>query len=663
MPRGNFASLATPRTSGGAEEVAHSSSSPAPQQRQYMNAGASASLSADPDAHSAFFSRAARPGLSSQPTSTPAAAAAAAAGRTPSPSSSSVSSSTDSDTDTDSISFTTSTTSTVTSSSSSSERSDEDAKANSQAGATADEASKSTTLRARHWIKKKLIPQSVQDYGKTVYGGQPLTQQTLPGFFNYPPPFLLVPFFFLFMIPFIVVGANLLVQGPRHRIYEQEYSHIHQYQYLPNDPAVNVNQGLFKFTAEGVTHAQGTRTWLAVNITHHLKAPVYMYYKLSNFYQNHRDFHDGRSNPQLTGKQNLGNTYACKPYTHPGFREDEMDTPISFTDANGVKVNKTLEYFTYSPCGLAPWSMFNDTFVLYRQLTAAEAAEATASGATVLRGGADGTAPLKLICNGTDFGLRGQPLDGSVAPNHCAKKGISWKADRNIRFHNMTLREDWWSRYYPYETDNEFLRHGWYLHEPGHSLPDQMDFDLQVWVRASFTSSFHKLYRIISVDLERGTYWVDITELYDVVSFRGRKSIVLHGGHWTGGRNTVLGIIFVVMGCLSFVFGVAFLVECLLQRNGVNRYEHLPEPKRSWYVFPPDDLQFAHYYQLRLRRHIPMAQLQTLRKTVEELEGLAAGSQFDPLAHPPPLNSSNSSDGEEAEREVHAAHATSAPRE
>jgi hypothetical protein len=516
------------------------------------------------------------------------------------------------------------------------------------AAAAAEGGKKSKSTRARHWIKKKLIPRFMADYGKTVYGGAPLAQQTLPGVFNYPSPFLLVPFFFAFMIPFIVVGALILVQGPRHRVMEQEYSQIHQYQYTPNDPSVNINQGLLKFTADGVTHSQGTRTWLEMNVTRHLKAPVYMYYKLDNFYQNYRDFHDGRSNPQLTGKQKLGNTYMCKPYTHPGFREDEMDTPISFTDARGVKVNKTLEYFTYSPCGLAPWSKFNDTFVLYRQLTAAEVAAATAAGTPVLTGGKDGTAPLELICNGTDFGLRGQPLGGSVAPNHCAKKGITWKADRDIRYHNMTLRQDWWSLYYPYETDNEYLRNGWYLHEPGHSLPDPMDFDLQVWMRASFLASFHKLYRIISVDLPPGTYWVDITELYDVVTFRGRKSIVLRNGNWTGGRNTALGVVFVVMGCLAFVLGMAFMVECLLQRNGVNRYEHLEERKRSWYVFQPDDPQFAHYYQLRLRRHIPMAQLQALRKTVEELEGHGLGTRTGSLALQRHSQGSSSSDDAEA---------------
>lgn len=504
------------------------------------------------------------------------------------------------------------------------------------------------TRQARQWLKKTLIPEFVHEHGRTVYGGNPLVQQTLPGIFNYPSPFILVPVFFLLMIPFLVVGALVLERGPHSRIIEHDYSQIHRYQYLPTDPSVNVNQGISSFVADGVTHTQGTRTWLEFNVTRRIRAPVYMYYRIDNMYQNYRAFHDGRSNPQLTGKKNLGNTYMCKPFTNPGFLEPGRNTSITITNAAGVVETWPANHFTYNPCGLAPWSMFNDTFVLYRAMTATEVAVAEAAGATVRRGGAAGTTPVQLVCNGTDFGPKGEPLGGSVEPNRCAKKGISWKADTTIRFHNMTLREDWWSRYYPQPTTNEYLRNGWYLHEPGHTLPDPSDYDLQVWVRASFMTNFRKLYRVVDVSLHPGTYLVDISEYYDVVSFRGRKSIVLQHTGWIGGRNVALGVVFVIMGCLSFVLGVAFTVECLLQRNGVNRYERMAEPRRGWYVFAPNDPEFANYYQLRLRRHVPMAQLQSLRKVVAELEGMAHASENGSLAQlqAPSHSHSDAEDGD-----------------
>ncbi|KAG5486088.1 hypothetical protein LSCM4_06796 [Leishmania orientalis] len=491
-------------------------------------------------------------------------------------------------------------------------------------------APKSRSTRAKRWLKEKLIPDFVHEHGRTVYGGNPLSQQTLPGIFNYPSPFILVPIFFLLMVPFLVVGGFMLGKARDQQLLEEKYSHIHQYQYVPSNASVNINQGILQFTADGVTHAQGTRTWLEINVSRRMKAPVYMYYKITNMYQNYRDFHNGRSLSQLAGNANIGNTYLCRPYTHPGFRSNEGDTPITITDATGSQVTRPASYFTYNPCGIAPWSKFNDTFVLYRVLTPAEVQRAKERGIPMLYGGVDGKTPVTLICNGTDFGPKGNPLGGSLEENRCAKKGISWKADIRIRFRNLTLREDWWSLYYPYPTTNEYLRNGWYLHEPGHALPDPSDYDLQVWVRASFTSNFRKLYRIIDVPLNPGTYLVDISEFYDVVSFRGSKSVVLEHAYWTNGHSVVFGVVFIVMGCLSCVLGVAFAVECMLQRNGVNRYQRLGEPKRSWYVFPPNDPEFANYYHLRLRRHIPMAQLQSLRKAVAELEALAHASEAAP---------------------------------
>ncbi|KAG5485538.1 hypothetical protein LSCM1_07625 [Leishmania martiniquensis] len=495
-------------------------------------------------------------------------------------------------------------------------------------------AYKSRSTRAKRWLKKKLIPEFLHEHGRTVYGGHPLSQQTLPGIFNYPSPFVLVPVFFILMVPFLVVGGIVLAKGPEQQIIEQEYSHIHQYQYVPSNASVNINQGILHFTAEGVTHAQGTRTWVEINISRRIRAPVYMYYKITNMHQNYRDFHNGRSTSQLAGKASIGNTYLCKPYTYPGFRNNEGDAPITITDATGKQVTRPASSFTYNRCGIAPWSKFNDTFVLFRKLTPAEVQRAKERGVPILYGGADGRTPMTLICNGTDFGPKGEPLGGSLEENRCAKEGISWRADARIRFRNLTLRDDWWSLYYPYPTTNEYLRNGWYLHEPGHALPDPSDYDLQVWMRAAFTSNFRKLYRIIDVPLYPGTYLVDISEFYDVVSFRGTKSVVLQHTNWTGGRDIVFGVVFIVMGCLSCVLGVAFAVECMLQRHGVNRYERLAEPKRNWYVFPPNEPEFANYYQLRLRRHIPMAQLQALRKAVAELEALAHASEAALPTHP-----------------------------
>ncbi|KAJ9159822.1 hypothetical protein P3X46_025291 [Hevea brasiliensis] len=68
-----------------------------------------------------------------------------------------------------------------------------------------------------------------------------------------------------------------------------------------------------------------------------MKSPVYVYYQLDNFYQNHRRYVRSRSDKQLQSKASENDVSNCKP-------EDLVDgKPIV-------------------PCGLVAWSLFNDTY-------------------------------------------------------------------------------------------------------------------------------------------------------------------------------------------------------------------------------------------------------------------------------------------------------------
>jgi len=76
-----------------------------------------------------------------------------------------------------------------------------------------------------------------------------------------------------------------------------------------------------------------------VNITidSHMKAPIFVYYKLTNFFQNHRRYVKSRSDPQLHGDGYDASSSSCDPLQSQG--------------------GKTLY-----PCGLIANSFFNDTF-------------------------------------------------------------------------------------------------------------------------------------------------------------------------------------------------------------------------------------------------------------------------------------------------------------
>jgi hypothetical protein len=78
---------------------------------------------------------------------------------------------------------------------------------------------------------------------------------------------------------------------------------------------------------------------IALTIPHYMKQPVYVYYELQNFYQNHRRYVKSRDDAQLKGKFVTNSSLAsCKP-------ED-------FLDNNPIV-----------PCGLIAWSFFNDSYV------------------------------------------------------------------------------------------------------------------------------------------------------------------------------------------------------------------------------------------------------------------------------------------------------------
>ncbi|XP_022143384.1 ALA-interacting subunit 5-like [Momordica charantia] len=69
-----------------------------------------------------------------------------------------------------------------------------------------------------------------------------------------------------------------------------------------------------------------------------MKGPVYIYYQLDNFYQNHRRYVKSRSDTQLRSRAAEADTKTCAPES---------------TIGNGAPI---------VPCGLIAWSLFNDTY-------------------------------------------------------------------------------------------------------------------------------------------------------------------------------------------------------------------------------------------------------------------------------------------------------------
>eukprot|EP01121_Diplochlamys_sp_Union-15-3_P018239 TRINITY_DN6606_c0_g1_i1.p1 TRINITY_DN6606_c0_g1~~TRINITY_DN6606_c0_g1_i1.p1 ORF type:complete len:308 (-),score=52.15 TRINITY_DN6606_c0_g1_i1:36-959(-) len=77
-----------------------------------------------------------------------------------------------------------------------------------------------------------------------------------------------------------------------------------------------------------------------------MKPPIFVYYKLSNYYQNHRRYVKSRNDDQLRGKivKSSSSLADCSPRRSNG----------SASNSSNI----------YLPCGLIAWSLFNDTYVL-----------------------------------------------------------------------------------------------------------------------------------------------------------------------------------------------------------------------------------------------------------------------------------------------------------
>ncbi|CAI9784037.1 unnamed protein product [Fraxinus pennsylvanica] len=152
------------------------------------------------------------------------------------------------------------------------------------------------------------------------------TQQELPACKPILTPKWVIFTFFLVSLVFIPIGLVSLFAS------QNVVEIINQYETdcIPSDSR-NDKVGFIQSSRDKTCN----RT---LTVPKHMKQPIYVYYQLDNFYQNHRRYVKSRSDQQLRNPGNEDDTSACKP-------ED--------TTANGMPI---------VPCGLIAWSLFNDTY-------------------------------------------------------------------------------------------------------------------------------------------------------------------------------------------------------------------------------------------------------------------------------------------------------------
>lgn len=117
--------------------------------------------------------------------------------------------------------------------------------------------------------------------------------------------------------------------------------------------------------------------------------------------------------------------------------------------------------------------------------------------------------------------------------------------------------------YYPNEDTTQYL----YETYPNNISPilGVTDNHFKVWMKSAALPKFRKLYAKIDHDFKKNDILsIDITANYEVESFSGSKTLILTTLNSFGGKNPYLGIAFIIVGVVTFIFGLLFSLKQLI---------------------------------------------------------------------------------------------------
>jgi hypothetical protein len=325
-----------------------------------------------------------------------------------------------------------------------------------------------------------------------------------------------LPTFFILGLIFIPLGIGLYLVSESVNEFTFDYTQCTQAGTALTQPPSSISN-----IAQWAYDPQTAVCTIRFKLPKTFKAPVFLYYRLTNFYQNHRRYVKSVSASQLRGD------------ALPARQVDSECSPLGTTGD-----------LIYYPCGLIANSMFNDN--------------------------------IGLTNSTADFTLKRLTDAVAFTPYGFTSKGIAWPSDAvkygatKYDLSKITPPKSW--KVYNGQRLNPGV--SWQANQA--SFNPSTDEHFQVWMRTAALPTFRKLYgKNLNADMVEGQYEIAIAYNYDVTSYGGTKSIVISTSSWLGGKNPFLGIAYMIVGGVCILLGIIFLVKQMVSPRKLGDHTYL----------------------------------------------------------------------------------------
>jgi len=332
-----------------------------------------------------------------------------------------------------------------------------------------------------------------------------LSQQRLPTIPGKPSTMIIAITMMIIGIVFLILGNNMYILS--HKVYEQTITY--------DDGSVSACNIL--------NSNEGKQCQMIFTFDQDVTGPLYFYYGLENFYQNHRRYYKSLSRSQLQGQV-----------------LSENDVSLDCTPL--YKNGSTL----LNPCGLIANSFFTDMFSVNPYQTSGGSSVTLNDQGIALR--SDRETLFKQVSGFSSVQVPNATVSCTYAklPSNC-KSYYDEKTGLYYKF------------YYPNDDTTQ------YLYE---TYPEQIspidgvtNEHFIVWMRTPMMPTFRKLYGIIHSDFSTGEQLaINITANFEVGSFNAEKSITVSTIGELGAKNNFIGQAYITIGSIGLTFGLIAII-------------------------------------------------------------------------------------------------------